>query len=75
MILEGIKYKQIPEKHYKSCDGCAFEQPEQKIKCYFKTLAINVECDNKIWVKDSNPFEVINPDVAIRRVSDGHPRT
>lgn len=66
MILDGIEYKQIPEKHYKSCDGCAFEQPDQKIKCYFRTLAINVECDNKIWVKVLKPFEVINPGVATR---------
>lgn len=66
MILEGIKYKQIPEKHYKSCDGCAFEVHTGKFRCSFKTLAINIECDNKIWVKDSSPFEVVNPDVAIR---------
>lgn len=51
MTLDGITYKQVPEKHYKSCEGCVFELPDQKIKCYFKTLAINVECDNKIWIK------------------------
>lgn len=51
MTLDGTEYKQIPEIHYKSCDGCAFERPNEKLKCYFRNFSIIVECDNKIWVK------------------------
>ena len=65
MILDGNKYKQIPEKHYKSCEGCVFEKHTGKFRCSLREQT-GVECDNKIWVKDSSPFEVVNPDTAIR---------
>lgn len=65
MILDGIEYKQIPEKHYKSCDGCVFEKHTGKFRCSLRGQT-GVECDNKIWVKVLKPFEVINSGVATR---------
>lgn len=60
MILAGVKYNQIPEKHYKSCEGCVFENPDQTVKCNLKQLTVinrldlNIECDNKIWINSED---------------------
>ena len=50
MTLDGTEYKQIPEMHYKSCEGCVFEKHTGKFRCSFRAQT-DIECDNKIWVK------------------------
>lgn len=48
MTIDGVEYIQVQEKHYKSCEGCAFESQNPKGKCDLKTRS---DCEHRIWIK------------------------
>lgn len=51
MKIDDCEFIQVAEKHYKSCIGCHFHAPDDKVKCNLKAKPFEVVCEDRIWIK------------------------